>query len=201
MKTQIITCYSENLNEIAARTLPRFHAFADRWGFDKEIKIIPEENSVWGKIDMIREGFAKGFDRILWLDIDAAVMNIEFDLNTLPQEGVVLTADVNGLNSGIILINRSPKVEKFFFSVGTYYRGMFQGAMNAEQQAIFRASITYPYTDVVKYVPQRLINSYWQDDSVPHNDGVYQEGDFILHLAGTPHEKRIEIFNSVGLLG
>lgn len=189
------------MDDVARRTVPTHERFCRRWGYEYLAKVIPQEDSVWAKVDLAREALLEGFDRVLWLDADAAVMNTEFDLGTLPQEGIVLAADVNGLNSGILLIHKSPIVERFLFSVNTHYRGIYRGTITAEQQAIQRVSWTYPYTDVVKYVPQKMINSYWPDDAVPHNDGVYSEGDFILHLAGMENSRRVEIFNSVGLLG
>lgn len=78
--------------------------------------------------------------------------------------------------------------------------GPWAKRQTTEQDALEFYAGKHRYKDVVTVLPQRSMNAYLYTESfagIPNSavpeDGQYQPGDFILHLAGIPMERKLQI--------
>ncbi|MEI6870649.1 MAG: hypothetical protein WCL08_00065 [Verrucomicrobiota bacterium] len=201
MKTAVISVTTPNFHPVSDITTPTHFAFAKRHGYHYECMETTTENCMWDKVDLIRHYLNVGYDRVLWIDADAAVTNVACILDYIvPQTadaGVYLTEDINGINSGVMLIVNHPLVQQFMHAVCTHGKTLFGTDPTPEQQAIRHFSQENRYKNVVKFVTQTMMNSYFPNsyDYPGAEEAWWQESDFILHLPGITNDVRIEILN------
>ena len=207
MKAAIITLYTESMKDVGEIATNSHIEFAKKHDWTEDSILVEEEGCIWSKVAFISDYLRFSYDAILWVDADAMITNPELSIDWILDEDknadVFLTADINGLNSGIMLIRNTDRSKAFFHAVTHYGRVLFGDRPNGEQQAIRHFSLAYPYEGIVHYLKnQRDLNSYYPNlYNYPGSElAHWQKGDFILHLPGTPNEKRIEIFNEVGKL-
>jgi hypothetical protein len=201
----IITLYTESMQEVADLTIPTHIAFAQNNGWQQDSVIVEQEGCLWAKMQLICDYLNKPYDAVFWLDVDAMVTNPEKSIDWILKENkradVFLTSDINGLNAGIMLIRNTDRAKCFFYSCTTYGKVLFGDRPNGEQQAIRHFSLDHPYNGIVHYLDnQRELNSYYPNlYTYPQSElAHWHKGDFILHLPGTPNERRVEIFNETG---
>lgn len=207
MKGAIITLYTESMKEVADLTIPTHIKFAETLGWDQTSLVAQQEDCLWAKMDLISHHLEKPYDVVLWIDADAMITNTNKSIDDILSQNensdVFLTADINGLNAGIMVIINTDKTKCFFHACRTYGKTLFGDRPNGEQQAIRHFSLAYPYDGIVHYLKnQRDLNSYYPNlYEYPNSElAHWEKGDFILHLPGTPNDKRVEIFNEVGKL-
>ena len=207
MKQAIITLYTESMQSVTDLTIPSHIEFATTNNWHQDAVLVEPDNCLWEKMQLICDYLNKDFDTVLWVDADAMITNpklqIDWILDKNKNADVFLTADINGLNAGIMYIRNTNRAKQFFYSCTNYGKTLYSDRPNGEQQAIRHFSLAYPYEGIVHYMDdQRHLNSYWE--------GAYQYplcekahwsyGDFILHLPGTPNERRVEIFTEASKL-
>ena len=200
----VITCYSDNMQEVADLTIPTQKAYADSIWATYEARVVPSEDAVWTKIDMVREFLAspEKHDAVIWMDADLAITNPEADSLFGIGSEITLSADINGLNAGIFFARNTPEVRRYFHAVGTHGKTLFGDKVTGEQLAMQHFASHFPYGGIIAYVAQEHMNAYWpgayeQPDS---EDSPWKPGCFALHLPGMPNERRVEIFREIGLL-
>jgi hypothetical protein len=194
----VISLYSENMQAVADLTIPSHVRFAEQHGWHQDAVVVDQENSLWEKLNFISQYLEKDYTSVLWLDADVLITNpkpITWILDENPAADVFLTADVNGLNAGVILIRNTPWSKAYFYACRTHGKTLFGDRPNGEQQALQHFSSAYPYAGIVHYVPQRELNSYHAGayDYPNCRLASWQQGDFALHLPSLPNEDRILI--------
>lgn len=153
---------------------------------------------VWSKIALLQELMEKdkSSEWFLWIDADALFMNHELKLENRiePDCNLIITHDVNGLNSGVFLI-KNCDWSRNFLSIVWAIGDMIEDNHLAEQYSMAQAIQMMPETIV--RVAQYWINSYLYE-KYGHSldtEGNFTEGDLILHLPGMSHEDRVAILN------
>jgi hypothetical protein len=194
----VISLYSENMQAVADLTIPSHVRFADKYGWHQDAVLADQENSLWEKLNLISHYLEKDYKSVLWLDADVLITNpkpITWILEENHAADVFLTADVNGLNAGVMFIRNTPWSKAFFYACSNHGKTLFGDRPNGEQQALQHFSSVYPYAGIVHYVPQRELNSYHPDayDYPNCRLASWQSGDFALHLPSLPNEDRVEI--------
>ena len=196
MTPAVITCYSDNMAEVAALTVPTHAKFAETWSMHHEARTVPQEDCLWAKVAMIGEYLERGHS-VCWLDTDAAVTNP--DKKPPKTAGVSLTCDVHGPNVGIMFINNTLLTRQFFYALSGYGRQLAAGFINPEQTAIRWLTMHPPYDRLLEFRPQRTMNSYWPGayQYPGAEEAHWQQGDMILHLPALADERRVEILKSI----
>jgi hypothetical protein len=207
MKQAIITLYTDNMQEVVDLTTPTHKDFAEKNQWHQTARRIEPENCLWDKLEIISEYLDLDFDAILWVDADAMITNpnwkIDWILDKNKNADVFLTSDINGLNAGVMYIRNTDRSKQFFHACRTYGKTLFGDRPNGEQQAIRHFSLAYPYDGIIHYLDdQRILNSYWKGEyKYPLCEKAHWSyGDFILHIPGTPNERRVEIFTEASKL-
>lgn len=135
-------------------------------------------------------------DWFMWIDADAVILDHDVDATDFIQtnKDLVITEDVNGLNTGVFFIRNSLWSRNLIASIYALRR-MLPNRTMVEQDAM-KALLQLPVnSENVYYAPQRSFNAYIEphygrSPDLPSN---YHPGDFILHLPGMSQEDRIKI--------
>lgn len=144
-------------------------------------------------------------DWIHYSGCDTLVTNFNQKLENIIDDSyhMIVCFDGNGMNVDSLLIKNS-RVGNGLLNVILKAYDNYKDHFWYEQQAFIDFFFTAPLgRDIIKALPQRVMNSYiydlypeWKDrPQLDHtgNDGNWVHGDFMLHLPGIPLEKRIEI--------
>lgn len=144
-------------------------------------------------------------DWVHWTGTDTLITNFNQKLEDIIDNTyhMVVCFDGNGMNVDSFLLKNSRigrALMKWVLDNITEYANHYW----YEQQALIDFYFKAPLgKDIIKALPQRVMNSYIYDlypewRNRPHvdhtgNDGDWKEGDFMLHLPGTSLQQRIEI--------
>jgi hypothetical protein len=207
MKQAIITLYTENMKDVVDLTIPTHKNFAINNGWHQDAVLVEQENCLWDKLHLISDYLNKDFDTVLWVDADAMItnpkLNIDWILDTNENADLFLTSDINGLNAGVMYFRNTIRIKAFLHACRYYGKVLYGDRTQGEQQAIRHFSLAHPYNGIIHYFDnQRIFNSYWKGDWTYPNceKSEWSIGDFILHLPGTPNERRVEIFTEASKL-
>lgn len=221
----VVTAYrSSDYAELAALSLPRMQAFAERYGHDLRVHRLERSDldRAWMKIPPILEALDGNFEFVVWFDIDALILRFDRDIldAARPDADLMIswhdtdTAQLgfNGpsensapshYNAGVYLIRRSDWSRDFFRRMLTM-RGQIDHPWS--DQAALHAMLGLNYSlgfgpDLVN-APDRSsighLDVAW--NSIP---GVAMADDpIVLHFAGLPHDVRLKLMKStVATLG
>lgn len=127
----IVTAYQgDDFAKLATLTLPRMEAFAVRHGYELIVHR-PDRSGIsdsWMKVPAILSTLHRGFDFVLWLDIDALILRTDRDILEDAQPDADLLVSWHGpettrldgapfpphYNAGVYLIRRSEWSLEFF---------------------------------------------------------------------------------------
>lgn len=223
MNIAMITCHDENYRELASVTVPVKEAYCQKWGYEFVCRTSdffynntyngnPSDLLIgFEKLKMVLDVFEERphLDWIHWSGTDVLITNYNVRLENIVDDDyhIVVCFDGNGMNVDSMLIKNS--------KVG---RGLMRWILDNvenyrhhwwyEQQAMIDFYFQDPLgKDIIKALPQRVMNSYIYDlypewRTKPHidhtgHDGDWQEGDFMLQLPGLPTQQRIDIMKEI----
>lgn len=144
----------------------------------------------WSKIPLLLQVMEdRSHEWIFWTDADAIVMNFDVRLEQFIDENYnfILTRDLFSLNTGHFFIRNCEWSREFLKKVYEHKEFIFNSPW--EQAAVIVEIENHPeWMEKTKIIPQRFINSYPIEVYRMHGfvdpDGLYQDGDFIMHFAG-----------------
>lgn len=223
MNIAMITCHDENYRELASVTVPVKEAYCQKWGYEFVCRTSdffynntyngnPSDLLIgFEKLKMVLDVFEERphLDWIHWSGTDVLITNYNVRLENIVDDDyhIVVCFDGNGMNVDSMLIKNS-KVGRGLMrwildNVETYRHHWWY-----EQQAMIDFYFQDPLgKDIIKALPQRVMNSYIYDlypewRTKPHidhtgHDGDWQEGDFMLQLPGLPTQQRIDIMKEI----
>lgn len=223
MNIAMITCHDENYHELASITVPVKETYCQKWGYEFVCKTSnffynntynenPSDLLIgFEKLKMVLDIFKERphLDWIHWSGTDVLITNYNVRLENIVDDDyhIVVCFDGNGMNVDSMLIKNS-KVGRGLMrwildNVETYRHHWWY-----EQQAMIDFYFQNPLgKDIIKALPQRVMNSYIYDlypewRTKPHidhtgHDGDWQEGDFMLQLPGLPIQQRIDIMKEI----
>lgn len=158
----------------------------------------------WSKILAVRH-YLKDYDWILWIDADTLITNPSIRIESLlPRDrelDLIITKDQTGYNAGMWLLRNSAWSLKFldrWWAMDSFIRrrpGDTKSGDNDALKHLLGKMSRGESRAHVGVVPQCCFNSYLWVGSVRNRWrylwnprsfqlGLYQQGDFILHLAG-----------------
>jgi hypothetical protein len=223
MNIAMITCHDENYHELASVTVPVKEAYCQKWGYEFVCRTSdflynntyngnPSDLLIgFEKLKMVLDVFEERpyLDWIHWSGTDVLITNYNVRLENIVDDDyhIVVCFDGNGMNVDSMLIKNS-KVGRGLMrwildNVETYRHHWWY-----EQQAMIDFYFQDPLgKDIIKALPQRVMNSYIYDlypewKTKPHidhtgHDGDWQEGDFMLQLPGLPTQQRIDVMKEI----
>jgi len=162
----------------------QFFSFWDKKDF------AAERDPTWSKIPFILKVFSDpAVQWVFWTDADAAVVNTDVWIENLVDEkfDLIISRDQLGINAGNFLMRNSGWSRELLLKA--WSREDLARTLFHEQQAISEL-IDADWQGArarVKFVSQRLFNSYHYPDYVGFisplkGDGSFGRSDFILHV-------------------
>jgi len=157
----------------------------------------------WEKIRLLKELInKKEYDWIFWLGCDAIITNMFQKIESIIDENYhfILTTDSHGINSDSMLVKCSEKSLELLNEM-TLPKPEYINHPEFEQ-GVMGELFKGKYIDLVKYVPQKTMNSYLYDNYIhmPEyaekkdkfgNIGEWSEGDFVIHFPGITNYKKL----------
>lgn len=141
---------------------------------------------------------------LLFSECDATITNVAIPLEDKIDNNfhVIIPVDRLNLNAGNLLIRNSTEGRAYLQMIMDS-EAKYKEAEWAEQQIMIDTIDNY--TNIVKIVEQRYMNSYIQAPydycdvrtDVLGNSGEWQVGDWILHLPGLHKPVRIQVANQI----
>lgn len=184
----IVMLATDDIRAFSDITVERNRRYAEKhgYGFKFYNSILDDSRAAsWSKIPALAENFEDN-DWLLWIDADAAVMNMDIRLEDLIDEhfDFILTSDINGANCGVFLLKCSQYMEmmldviwdsKEFINHKWWEQGAVHELLKYDKR----------FKEATLFLRKDKLNSYYHD---------YEHGDFILHLPGMTTETRYMIF-------
>lgn len=190
---------------MAAITLPSVQRYCERHRYALMYDPnVPEQEKDACKARLFLTAYHSGKftvdDIALWLDTDALVMNSAICMPTLNEKEFsgrhfLWSYDWNGPNSGVWIARFSSKAAHFIQTYDYLAKAMGWG----DQWGMNETMLLPPFRDWVDCVPGKWMNCNLYDvhgmGDWPHKNEInnYEEGDWILHLAGIEYSKRMEL--------
>jgi len=191
-RIEVATLYTGNIRrygEIAERVMA---AYCARHGYQftcRREPLLAEAAPPWSKVPALLEAFEAGAEWACWMDADSLILNPEVKLETFTEHNrdVVLTAGLEGLNSGVMLL-RNCEFSKNLLAGLLSLRGE-RAAAYREQDALREI-----------YAGQEGARGRFlilEERSLCSRIGNYGFSDFILHLAGMGELARFQYMKSL----
>lgn len=149
----------------------------------------PSRPPAWSKIPAIKAHLGD-HEWLFWTDVDTLVMNpnrkledfIDMDYDMIISEVREWTGEV-GVNTGNFLIRNTPWAVEFLDAVWAQTNMINHPWW--EQQGMRQVLKTDPsHRSHIKVIPQREINAFPDYTPSTSPEQWYQQGDFVVHLAG-----------------
>ena len=208
MKIVVSVLYTDSWVDIARVVLPNLYQYCKRHGYYLDARCFPEpypSDFGFRKIDVIKELFLYQNTDIVWsLDLDTMITNHRMKIEDFVDEDhdFFITKDYNGINGGSFIVKKSDWAIKFLD-----YLLNCKGCLTiyCEQDAINDYMQVNANDPKIKILPHPSINSYHYElyHEIPkqkHEQGNWQEYDFVLHLPGIGMSKRLAILKSTKII-
>jgi hypothetical protein len=203
-----INSYDAGYKNIADLTVPNKKEYCAKNGYDF-LEIVDEDTQ--GK----HPAFAKFsstlkympfYDWVFYNDTDSLIMNYNIKLESFIDNNydLIVSYDINGLNSGQWFIKNTPWAYNFLTKV--YNRNEFSSFGGWADQVSFCNTWLYSGEAMqkTKVVSQKLFNCYLYEtfgkndegDFPNWEQGQFELGDFCLHLCGLDVKTRTDFINN-----
>lgn len=201
MKIAIVQIYNYTIKEYAQYSSLINTIYANRHGYSYMVwdqDLIPPNYSVYyNKIVALHRALKSNmnFEWVLYLDSDAIITNhnikIEDIINKHQNKEIIMAKDLNGKNNGVILMKNTPNMADYLQQCYTDAR--FFGHQTPEQAAMFVILDENPkYADKIGWETMQFFNGYLlKYQNMEHDEPLWNETSFILHLQRLPNDKRI----------
>jgi hypothetical protein len=219
MKVLILSGYDDAMKEVGDRCTATHRKYAERRGYDCEVvrHYRPDTHPSHQKIRLIQERIDQ-YDRIMWLDADTAVMQMDMRVPEMYMEGVMMISvdwcapvedDDNPpfilttyVSCGNFIIANTPDTHRFLDTWAKHSERYAKRQVCCWEQDGLRAAMQVePWFNLgVERTHRRMLNAVHPTcvnrnfpDRAPK---PYEPGDFLLHLTNVD---RITILNDLGL--
>lgn len=203
--------YTQSWLDIAKIVVPNIIGYCQKHGYSWNIQCISEPYDAFEKIRQIQGIFQRNeADVVMSMDCDAIITNYTVKIEDFIKDKgwLFLCKDYNGINCGVFIVvnNGYSKIGLDCLLAKQYNLGVYceQDALDSYLKVIEPIAIKYNYP-TVEILPHSSINSYKYElyPEIPpqtHEQGQWQEGDFVLHLPGIGMEKRKEILENIKII-
>lgn len=203
MNIALATHHAQNYQTLADITFANKQAYAQRWGYAAYDDVIERHYPSIGfeKITFV-EKILHNHDYVWWTGCDSLITNFNINISKVIEFAAgahfIIATDVNGINADSFIVKNSAEGHVFLNLISSF-EPQYKHHHWMEQQVIIDL---YPQmTNIVKLVPQRLINSYDYKLYPQHPDpsdklgtnGQWEYGDLLIHWPGLGLQKRLEL--------
>jgi hypothetical protein len=142
----------------------RQHRF-DYWAVYSDVIELPIDFGGWSKVHLIREALEQGYERVIWVDLDAFVFDPAADLRDgCPAVGIGATHHVlpeDHFNVGMLYVRNSELTRAFVDA----WLAEQPGPAHWREQAVFN-QLMKKYPGVVHEIDRKW-NSTWNNNDAP----------------------------------
>ena len=198
MRIGCLTIHDDHYQRLADITNPAKRAYCDRHGYTPIFLKSPDRFDYFSFVSEAMNCLPR-FDWLWVSGIDGHVTNPAVRLETFldDEHDFITTCDFNGLNNGSMFMRNTGWMMEFLgkWLVSKHRLG---GWTCPEQTALAYLLYLEPKDKWHILRPQRRCNAYmYRELKAEYPEGEWEPGDFFLHLAGIPLERRIEILNGL----
>jgi SAM-dependent methyltransferase len=193
MKIGILTFYSSEYQPLADVVIPNRDAYCELYGYEHVVKLGPyKDASEYYAID--RMVFLRDFlfenpdspDVVFLMALNNYIMNYTKKLEDFltDEKDFFITADSNGLNTGIFAIRKTEWSKKWLDFV--IEKSLTIDHHWYEQKVVMDHANDETWREKIKILPQNSFNSYdYRLYKMPATtEGQFKKGDFIFHAPG-----------------
>lgn len=199
MKIAVATEFSPAYQQIADVTLPVLKRYCDKHDYELCVIDIPDGGFHYRKIEWLQEKFKTDVEAVFYLDVDALITNLSVPIENFIDDdcSLFITRDAGGINGGSLII-RNSHIGNWMLELILSLRDNF----NNEQEVLEHLMKSPQFNQFVKVLPHPSINSYRMDlyKELIHltkpEDGMWHEGDFVLHTPALLLEQRAEVLKN-----
>lgn len=203
MKIAVIQIYNNNIKQYAEYSRMINSIYALKHGYEYiswDYDLVPLEYSVYyNKIIAMYQTIKSdlNLEWVLYLDADAIITNHEIKIEDIiakhPDKEIIMATDLNGQNNGVVLIKNTPIMADYLQECYTDRNYFHQ--RTPEQNAMFIIIQQDKYQDKIGWETMHFFNAYlFKYKNMEHDERLWDEESFILHLQRLPDNKRIELF-------
>lgn len=201
MKIVVCTAHGPEYQQLADITRPSVENYCRKHGYILFYDPKRTDKDAC-KVAMYQAAYATGQftpdDVFVWIDTDAVVMNSDVRLDhivhwLMPRSvHYLIGTDVNGLNSGVFIARFSPEAHLFM----TVANSISIASGWADQEGLIQTAIKSPHKEIYREVPGKVFNCNdyrlkgWNFGEYGNYVNQYEDGDFIVHLAGVEEPTR-----------
>lgn len=195
------TAHGPEYQALADITRPTVERYCEKRGYDFLYDPNRTDKDAC-KVALYKEAYATGRygpdDVFCWIDTDALIMNSEIRIEHIvywltPRSiHYMIGTDVNGLNSGFFIARFSPEALLFQTVANT----ISVGSGWSDQEGLIQTAVKEPHRSIYREVPGKVFNCNlydrkgWALGEYGRYINEYQDGDFVLHLAGVEEPER-----------
>jgi len=208
-KIGIVSMYNESYKSLADVTLPIIQEYANAHNykffyknsdFSKDYFIYFEKPKI-----ILDTLLNNSIEWIWWIDIDAIITNHNIKLQSIIDDryDIIISTDGAGINCGSFLVKNSNKGRAWLEMIYSH-RFVPKYTNNKWPEQLVIHDTAKNYTDILKIVPQKTLNSYYLQAyegiaEVEKFDRLntscnWTPGDFVIHMPGVHNILRIEFF-------
>ena len=193
----------DNYQDLADLTNAPKREYCDRYGYTFQVLKEKKYSECMGfnKIGFVLDLFKQNPDMewLLFTECDATITNLTVSIADKIDNDYhfIIPVDRLNINAGNFLARNSPEGRAYLEMIMSQ-EPEYKTTEWAEQQVII--DTISEYTDIVKIVPQKYMNSYIQEPydycdvrtDILGNSGEWAEGDWIVHWPGLHKPLRMD---------
>jgi len=201
MRIVLQLLYTKSFRDLARIVVPNIVDYCVKRGYNWNILWLDEPYDAFEKIRHIQRLFeADEADVVMSLDCDLLITNYDIKVEDFLDEehDFYVCKDFYNINCGTFIIKKS-EWSKFFLGsliiLGKQFKTVY-----CEQDAVIKYMDAFEGTEEIKILPHPSINSYKYElyPEIPpqtKEQGQWEEGCFIMHLAALGMQTRLDILN------
>lgn len=198
----VASLHDSNYTDLAAITDAVKQEYCDRYGYkffvlsDMKYSTITGFNKIAFSLDLLKTN--PDIEWLLFSECDAMITNLSISIEDKIDNDYhfIVPVDRLNLNTGNYLVRNTPEGRGYLQMI-IDSEEKYSTAEWAEQQVVI--DTIDEFSNIVKIVPQKYMNSYEQDmydycdvrTDILGNSGSWEPGDWIVHWPGTYKPARI----------
>ncbi len=204
MKIIVTTFYYLNFKLLAQKTVPNHRAYCEERGYTYNPYMFNDEGMAEGYDGICRAGKANALlahrtlsvqtkaDYLFTIGVDAIFTNMKNTIESLIEKyknyEITVGTDWDGINTSQMLIKKSKTSRKYLLEILAYI------AKGGEHDQRYFKENPRPF---IAKAQQKEMNSYDHELRLEEFDNAkhWQDGDFILHMAGSSLENRMAVID------
>jgi hypothetical protein len=203
---KIISSSDKNFNELSEISNKSIADYSNKHNLKFETRLVPDSFKIhpsWYKLDFLLDEFSNeknnDIDYFLWIDSDAVILNMNFDINSIIDKSKFLhiSKGFDTMNAGVFILKKTEMSKNFIekTKLKTHYHEHPWLENMAMIDLIFHEN--HGFLENINFVSQKILNAYDYDlypefQQRQKDLGQYEQDSFIVHFPGMPKEQKIK---------